>query len=167
MLYASRGQKYNSYAILLLFTPDLIFSTGYFLGQFYPDMWFFWTRLQAEGGTKKFGNHWPKVMIFLCSPNNKRQAFSVWTIHEGYFDIKRIAVWDFDIFSNSCFQLLIFFPKITTNWKSQYFRSKSRNPTLCLPGTARPARHCRGSDAPSVGRLMQHMTSYDEKWGFG
>ena len=98
-------------------------------------MWFFWTRLQAEGGTKKFGNHWPKVMIFLCSPNNKRQAFSVWTIHEGYFDIKRIAVWDFDNFFNSCFQLFIFFPKIKTNWKhswkSQYFRSKSRNPT-CL-----------------------------------
>ena len=94
-------------------------GTGYFLGQFYPDIWFFWTRLQAEGGTKKFGNHWPKVMIFLCSPNNKRQAFSVWTIHEGYFDIKRIAVWDFDNFFNSCFQLFIFFPQNQNKLKAQ------------------------------------------------
>ena len=54
---------------------------------------------------------------FLCSLNNKRQAFSVWTIHEGYFDIKRIAVWDFwQLFFN--FQLTFwtfhFFPKIKT-----------------------------------------------------
>ena len=134
--------------------------TGYFLGQFYPDMWFFWTRLQAEGGTKKFGNHWPKVMIFLCSPNNKRQAFSVWTIHEGYFDIKRIAVWDFDNFFNSCFQLFIFISQNHNKLKVAIFPIE-----ITKPNTA--CRACRGSDAPSVGRLMQHMTSYDEKRGFG
>ena len=110
-------------------------GTGYFLGQFYPDMWFFWTRLQAEGGTKKFGNHWPKVMIFLCSPNNKRQAFSVWTIHEGYFDIKRIAVWDFDNFFNSCFQLFIFFSQNHNKLKVAIFPIE-----ITKPNTARRAQ---------------------------
>ena len=114
IMYSSQLSKYFVFIkfvqILKLMILNIEKFTGYFLGQFYPDMWFFWIRLQAEGGTKKFGNHWPKVMIFLCSPNNKRQAFSVWTIHEGYFDIKRIAVWDFwQLSSTHVFNFSFFF----------------------------------------------------------
>ena len=124
------------------------------MGQFYPDMWFFWTRLQAEGGTKKFGNHWPKVMIFLCSPNNKRQAFSVWTIHEGYFDIKRITFWDFWQTFFNFFQLFTFFTKTK--------QSKNRNISEwnheTFHGHLTPDD---ASDAPSRHRHRQNITIVD------
>ena len=69
-MYSSQLSKYFVFIkfvqILKLMILNIEKFTGYFLGQFYPDMWFFWIRLQAEGGTKKFGTTDLKSWFFYA-----------------------------------------------------------------------------------------------------